>query len=257
MMKHKQLLCIALATISSLSFALTTEERAQEEIENMKILAEKGLPLPDSGIQIVPRHSLKMNKETLARGKRDSSQIKKIGYVSTYNKQAQELLGFKTMVHSKKLLSTTRLPPTSTALRSSVRAIPLGFEYNGMDKGFQALHGIEFIAATPMGGFHDEVAGWSGVAEFFNAKDIGSCSYSLMNVKTSHTAAQLAEEDVTYIINQKPTLSRIEGNNNSGFLYHIEWFDDQNFHELECANMKYSSGLNDSVIELAKAIDNH
>ena len=77
-----------------------------------------------------------------------------------------------------------------------------------------------------------------------------------MNVKASNTAAQLAEEDVTYTINNKATiLMPVEGSVNSGYLYFTKWYDENNFHELECANMKYSPTINQAVIELAKRID--
>lgn len=115
---------------------------------------------------------------------------------------------------------------------------------------------ITLIGATPQGSFHEEANGWSGVAQFFDAKNIGSCSYSVMNVKVSGTSAQLAMEDVVYDINNKPTIILAEGNKNSGFLYKVEWYDDENFHELECANQNYSKQINQAVIELAKQIDN-
>lgn len=60
---------------------------------------------------------------------------------------------------------------------------------------------------------------------------------------------------VTYIINKKPTISIVEGSPNTGFIYKIEWYDHESFHELECANMKYSSDLAKSVTNLAKDID--
>ena len=77
-----------------------------------------------------------------------------------------------------------------------------------------------------------------------------------MNVKASNTAVQLAQEDVTYTINNKATiLMPVEGSENSGFLYFVRWYDEKNFHELECANMNYSREINEAVIELAKKID--
>ena len=104
--------------------------------------------------------------------------------------------------------------------------------------------------------FHKENGGWSGAAQFFVVKNIGTCSYGVMSVKASNTAAELAAEDVTYIINKKPTITTVEGSPNTGFIYKIEWYDNENFHELECANMKYSSELTISVTNLAKDIDN-
>ena len=51
----KEMICVVLMAISSIAFALTPQERAEQEIENMKLLAQMGLPLPGSGIKIVPR----------------------------------------------------------------------------------------------------------------------------------------------------------------------------------------------------------
>ena len=76
-----------------------------------------------------------------------------------------------------------------------------------------------------------------------------------MNVKASGTSALLAMEDVVYDVNNKATIVLVEGSEKSGFIYKVEWYDNENFHELECANMKYSADINDAVVELAKKID--
>jgi hypothetical protein len=68
--------------------------------------------------------------------------------------------------------------------------------------------GIRMLAAAPKGGFHEDKGGWSGASEFFAYPDVGTCSYSVMNVRASNTAAQLAAEDVTYTINKKATILR-------------------------------------------------
>jgi len=118
-----------------------------------------------------------------------------------------------------------------------------------------ARSNVTLIGVAPQGAFHEESGGWSGVAQFFDVKNIGSCSYGVMNVKASGISALLAMEDVVYDVNNKATIILVEGCEKSGFIYKVEWYDNENFHELECANMEYSADINDAVVELAKKID--
>ncbi len=74
-----------------------------------------------------------------------------------------------------------------------------------------------------------------------------------MNVKASNTAAELAIEDLTYLVNKKATITTVYGSPSTGFIYKVEWYDNENFHEL--ANMTYSPNLKQEVINLAKNID--
>lgn len=234
------------------SFALS--DRELQEQENMKMLAAMGLPLPGSGIHIVPRASLDLSEEALRKGAKEEEEMKERGYIPSYTERPKELLNFHLKVNEIK--EGESLPDTSTKLRRTVAEIKLGFKPKGFDNALVNSGDITLIAAVPQGGFHDEKGGWSGVAQFFMEKNIGTCSYGVMNVKVSQTAAQLAEESITYDVNNKPTLSRVEGSDHSGFLYTLEWYDNENFHELECANMKYSKEITEQVLNLAKMIDN-
>lgn len=251
---HTVLSGVLLLLMSMYSYALS--DRELQEKENMKMLAAMGLPLPGSGIHVVPRASLDLSEEALKKGAEEEEQMKTRGYIPSYTEYPKELLNFHLKV--KEIKEGELLPDTSTKLRRTVAEIKLGFKPKGFDNALvNAFSGdITLIAAVPQGGFHDEKGGWSGVAQFFMEKHIGTCSYGVMNVKVSQTAAQLAEESITYDVNNKPTLSRIEGSEHSGFLYTLEWYDNENFHELECANMKYSKELTDQVLNLAKIIDN-
>lgn len=133
----------------------------------------------------------------------------------------------------------------------------MAFKFHGIpdDKSIMPGSSIALIGVVPQGAFHEELGGWSGAAQFFDAKNIGSCSYGVMNVKASGTSALLAIEDVVYDVNNKATIILAEGNEKSGFIYKVEWYDNDNFHELECANMKYSANIKNAVVELAKNID--
>lgn len=246
----------AIFTVSA--FAISDEDKAKQEKENMKMLAEMGLPLPGSGIKIIPRAMMNLSEDTLHKGQQEQEEIKEKGYVELYIAKARELLNFEKEI-KRDAFPAEKMTDQSTLPRKNPKDIKLAFDYETLAEANSLVAGendIHAIAAVPQGGFHDDTGGWSGIAEFFTAKNIGTCDYGLMNVKASNTAAELAMEDVTYIINNKATLMRIEGSENSGFLYTINWYDENNFHELECANMKFSEDIKNKVIELAKKIDN-
>lgn len=250
----------ALMILSATTFALTPEEKAEAEKENMKMLTQMGLPLPGSGIKIVPRAMLGLSSEEIAQGDKEMAEFKEKGYVNKYINRPRELLSV-TPNFVRKELKTSVVPQSSgyTGLSASVSQMKLAFAFPSISKNKSlkaTAADINIMAAAPKGGFHDDLGGWSGASQFFTYKDIGTCSYGVMNVKASNTAAQLAQEDVTYTVNNKATiLMPVEGSDSSGYLYFVKWYDDNNFHELECANMKYSADINDAVIELAKKID--
>lgn len=246
--------------LSAATFALTPEEKASQEQENMKILAQMGLPLPGSGIKIVPRALMMLSPEEIQQGDKEMAEFREKGYVNKYINRPRELLAMTPTV-VKKELRTSKQSETTTGLSRDVKQLKLAFQFPGTlrNKTLRSISSdIAVLAAAPKGGFHDDKGGWSGASQFFTYKDIGTCSYSVMNVKAANTAAQLAQEDVTYTINNKATiLMPVEGSDNSGYLYYVKWYDENNFHELECANMSYSSQTNEAVIELAKKIDSN
>lgn len=258
-MKKKIILSVLIA-LSATAFALTPEERAEAEKENMKMLDQMGLPLPGSGIKVVPRTMLGLTPEEIAQGDKEMTEFKEKGYVNKYINRPRELLAMTPAKVKKEIRANTNNESDGyTGLSSNVNEIKLAFTFPTLDKNksLKAFSDdINIVAAAPKGGFHQELGGWSGASQFFIHKNIGTCSYSIMNVKASNTAARLAQEDVTYSINNKATiLMPVEGNDSSGYLYFLKWYDNNNFHELECANMKYSADINDAVIELAKKID--
>jgi hypothetical protein len=133
----------------------------------------------------------------------------------------------------KEIMSLKEKPRDSsyTGFSKSINQLKLGFKFPSLSKNrmFSAFpSNIHVLAVAPQGGFHEDKGGWSGAAEFFTYNDIGTCSYGIKNVKVSNTAAQLAQEDVTYTINEKATiLLPVEGNESSGFLYSLKWYDNE------------------------------
>lgn len=254
-----QIICLILLTISKCSFSLTSDEKILQEKENIKILESMGLPAPGSGIKIVPRTMLGLTKEEIQQGDKEMDEFKENGYVNKYINRPRELLSMTPTLINKEIQSAPIHDYQYTGLRNNITHLKLAFKFPGLSsqKSFASISpNIKMLAVAPRGGFHSEKGGWSGVSQFFMYKDIGTCVYNIMNVKASNTAAYLAQEDVSYTINNKPTiLMPIEGSNNSGYIYYLKWYDENNFHELECANMKFSSRINNSIIDLAKNID--
>lgn len=247
-------------SVSLNAFALSQEEKAIQEKENMKILAEMGLPLPGSGIKLVPRTLLGLTSEELLLAEREIKEYKERGYINRDLTRVRELLSINHQLVLKELNKRAAIKSeTYTGLSSDITKIKLAFNFPVLDKSRHlklVKNDIEMLGAAPKGGFHDELGGWSGASQYFTYKGIGTCSYSVMNVLASHTAALLAQEDVTYTINNKATIIiPVEGSYNSGFLYYIKWYDLNNFHELECASHELSKKIEQDVIKLAKKID--
>jgi len=245
---------ILLSTLTISAFAQRSPE--QDKLID-KIRAELGLPEFRSGIKIVPRSQLGMPDEVLKEGQAEARQRKKIGYAEKNMPYVSELLEMKTTapIHIKQY--ATNLNDQGTYLRKSINDLKLAFKFKEITNDRLSPYGlhITMLGAAPQGGFHEESGGWSGAVQFFIIKNIGTCVYGMRNVKISGTAAMLAKEDVVYDINDKVTLVKVDGSKSSGFLYQVEWFDKNNFHELECANTQYSKHIKNEVINLARTID--
>lgn len=215
----------------------------------MKFLADAGVVLPDSGIKLVPRSILNLPEEVIKKGDLAKEQMKNQGYANEEISRPMELLNFKSHAATEYKNNEGNIRSSSTHIRHNIQDLKLGFIF----KGVPAALMNNYIGVVPQGGFHKE--GWSGAVQFFDYKTIGTCAYAIMNIKISHGGVQLAIEDVTYDFNNKATLIRTVGSKSSGFIYKVKWYDNENFHELECANMKYSADTNNAVIALANQID--
>ena len=151
----------------------------------------------------------------------------------------------KEILNSKKYVSD----PYDTHIKKMLSAIKLNFEFNGIAK----FHQGETIGYAPAGTYEN---GWTGIAEFFYRNDLGTCEF----VKEKINYMMISKDDVTYQVNDKITMTNIEGSNNSGYTYKVGWyFADENkmvlSQELECANMKFDKKIMANMITLANRID--
>lgn len=247
---------LILSSLSLAACAITPAERAEQIAFNEQVLTELGLPLPRSGIQIVPRSQLGTPDALLKQGLAEIKQRKELGYAEKDDPYIAELLAMKkTAPHDIKLYSSNQ-NDESTHLRKSVKDLKLAFKFPGTGTNGKLYYtpGMQILGAAPQGSY-DQGSGWSGALQFFAYRNIGVCAYGVMNVEASGTAAMLAVEDVTYDVNDKPTLIKVDGKPNYGFLYKVEWFDEVNFHELTCATQNYSTETKQSIISLARVLD--
>ena len=60
---------------------------------------------------------------------------------------------------------------------------------------------------------------------------------------------------VSYDVHDKPSVLLVKGNQSTGFVYKISWYDTTFVRELECANKSFSPQITKFVIELANTID--
>ncbi|PJD92671.1 MAG: hypothetical protein CK424_03540 [Legionella sp.] len=99
--------------------------------------------------------------------------------------------------------------------------------------------------------------GWVGVSEVFEKAGVGLCNYNENNLKYSHGAIILAEEDITRDVNGKATMLDVMGEDSTGYVYNLEWYDNNFFRQLECTNPKYDKSITIKMIEMAKVIDTY
>lgn len=234
-MNNKYKLLIALLLASKIVSA--------DEITN-----KHSLPLKDSGIEIIPLAQIDLPDSMKEEDTFKSEQQKKIGYAKVESQYPRKLLSIKHSATEEIKNFKGNSDYQDTHMKKTISEIKLAFNYGGL----KFIEPKNIIGFAPIMSYEN---GWTGVKEFFNDQKIGTCSYSLSNMKLMHGGIQLAKEDVTYDINNKPTTIEIEGSENSGFTYAIRWYDKTFAHELECANMLFDKSITENVLSLARNID--
>jgi hypothetical protein len=253
MMNRKLIAILLLAPTLSVVSADATDmgkiEKAREEWTK-QYFAKQGSPIPDGGVTILPENQMAgyvAFKEQRAKEKAD---IKKYGYIKNSTPQTQSLMNFKEI--SKNQFAAKEANPASEGLRKNINEIEMAYVF----------HGVPENAVTKMLGVAPSVTyitdqGWAGAMQFFEKDGLGTCSYRENNLKFSHGSAIIPAEDATKEVNGKITVTTITGEENRGFIYEVDWYDDNYFRELNCANAIYSVDIMTSALELARTIDNN
>lgn len=251
---NKNLIITLLLTSSVPVFSadiLDMDKIAKERAEWTKQhFAKQGAPIPDGGVIVLPENQMSEYCTFKAQRKQEKADIKKYGYIKKSMPETQSLLNFQKA--SKQQFAAKDVSPSDEGLRHNVNEIEMAYIFHGIPEG----------AVTTMLGIAPSVTyikgqGWAGAMQFFEQTGLGTCSYRENNLKFSHGSAVIPEEDATKDINGKITVANITGKNNSGFMYSVDWYDNNYFRELKCANNTYSTDTMNSMLALARVIDNN
>lgn len=247
----KKTISIGLMSLIGYSYALDIHDhRELTEEQKYEFFTKEGLPVPGSGVNLVPGSSMaksiteKMNKNALS--------ISKKGYIEEENSSAALLIKIKELSASDLRANLDNHNPKSTHMRANAKEVHAGYDYNGISSDL-----VSQVIGFSAQGAYIEDKGWTGAIEFFEPNEIPetTCSYSQSNLKLTGGSANIAQEIVSHDVNKKLSIVEVIGNKESAFGYTVEWYDPNYRHILLCAQKEYSQETINKVVELAKKID--
>lgn len=233
--------------LSALSLHAFTEGQTINDGRRAK-LQKEGFN-PEGGVTLVPMEQLSapddLKQEWLVQQKEQQEN----GYHSTYSERAQELLQMEETSYFKIKAHANNKNADSSLLRKHLSDIHMAYQFTPVPRA-KDITVYGFAASNTF------QHGWTGIVEFFKKKGLGNCAYTENNVTLSHAAAKVDEAVARYDINHKVTTLNVEGNEQSGYVYTVDWMDARFFRTLECATRHYSKDKTDEVIILAQRLDN-
>ncbi len=215
-----------------------TEQMERIRFER-ELLDKEDLPLPDGGIILQNPEdmaSFDFFKEARAL---EASDIKKYGYIKRPSYVALYL-------RQQKIKAADDV----TTFDSMIFA----FDFPKI----QERHLKKVIGFAPSGSFIEN--GWTGGVELF-ITNYGVCRLEVNAITVSHGSIILDKTQTTFLINGKPTVTRIEGIENpinpikSALLYTVEWYDATYFRKIECEAHDYNTNHLERMLDMARASD--
>lgn len=190
---------------------------------------QQELPKPDAGAKVVRSQSAMKSVQGIDNG-----------LIKAPSKRAQELLKQKIFVPIR-MANAQKL---STELNADLNAVGFAFEFPAI-KSPDATKTWGYA----QGGVYAD-GQWTGGVQLFES-NAGSCALTVNAIKLSHAAANIVEEIARYDVNGKITTEFVAGDDKTGYVYIVSWFDDVYFRTLECANKKYSPEIMAEVVGIA------
>ena len=117
---------------------------------------------------------------------------------------------------------------------------------------------ISSVLGFGASGVYLDNQGWTAFVEFFEPKDelAGSvCNYQLTSIALNGTSAIMYDDEVKKDVNGKITSYTVKGNDETGYMYSIDWWDSNYYHLLKCANKSFSKKIMSDTVDLASKID--
>lgn len=137
----------------------------------------------------------------------------------------------------------------STHLRNTVSEIKRAYDFHPVPSEETS----KIIGFAPVGTYTN--GGWTGMVEIFVNKGLGNCNYEENNLKIMRASIRIPSDIVTYDINDKVTTMNVQGNRHDGFLYTVDWYDDDFSRKLECFALSYNPDILNAVVTISKSID--
>lgn len=232
----------------------TKEEEEKIAAKRLKwtqeYFAKKGGPIPDGGVKVVPASQMASFKENRAEKDKIIKEIKTFGYVNKYNENAISLMNFEKHAEVDIKKYEKNPSPSSPHLRRNITDLKTAYNFVGVPSEEMT----KMLGISPFLTYLKD-QGWVGAAQFFQKEGLGNCAFSENNIKLSHGAVIIAQENARQDVNGKVTTIDVVGNQTSGFLYNVQWYDSNFFRQLECAHKQYSENIKNQIIDLAKKID--
>lgn len=241
---------------SFLSFSIFAEEMDMKEIEAKRLewtkkhFAAQGLPTPDGGVTIMPANKMANYKQFKQTRLKNMMDIRKFGYIRAEKPEVKTLLSIKSMSSKDLHWNSLNYGPDSEQLHRKLSEIKMAYNFIAVPEN-QVTRMIGYAPYTTY--ITDQ--GWAGIVQFFDKSGIGTCNFKENNIKLTHGSVIIPKEDARTDINGKATIVEVEGKQKNGFIYNVEWYDQNFFRQLECLNMAYDPSITQRVIELAKNID--
>lgn len=243
-MKKTTFLIACILFNSNLSFA-----DANVEAERLKVMEEyykaQGLPWPGAGIIVDKKATPKMK----------ASSHHTFTRVDKFNHNVRAMLDLEHKVKQEKKIMKTAVAndKSSTHLRHDIKQFNsvMAYPFKGVPKEIATKNfGFAPILA------YKEGHGWVGATNLFKAGKM-NCQFNENNIKLSMAAMKIDENEMGHEVNKKYTETTISGNDDSGYMYSVDWYDNNFFRHLECADMVYSEDTMKQIISMACKIDSY
>ena len=256
------LLAIAIAGSFAQVAESSTLDREKIRNDNKSYLKKMGITILDGEVRIV-------NAKTLIAQTKDdyyASQIQRYlamhkeqeinGFLKEPEPRAKELLDFNNASKYQFKKYINELSNNSTHIRHTIPELKMAYTFIGVPESEMDKN----IGVAPYGGYKqvkygDDADGWDGAVQFFVKNDIGTCEFREHNIKLAHGGVELVQELVSDDVFGKPTVILTKGNQDTGYLYQVSWYDNTFSRELSCAALSFDFSIKNKVITLARTID--
>ena len=119
----------------------------------------------------------------------------------------------------------------------------------------RSLEKLNIIGATAMGLYIKDKNGWSGYKLFFTLDADTTCAYSFLDLSLSKDKVKLEHGTMRVTVNGKQAYKLAYGSKPSGYVYAVNWYDDDKVYALDCATKRFNKNMLAAIIAMADAID--